>query len=80
MNFEKKRVALISVGAAIFLTSSKLAIGLITGLGILSEALHSALDMVAAFITYFAIRISDKPEDKHHHYGHGKVEKPLCFN
>jgi len=75
MNFEKKRVALISVGAAIFLTSSKLAIGLITGsLGILSEALHSALDMVAAFITYFAIRISDKPEDKHHHYGHGKVE------
>lgn len=75
MNHEKKRVALLSVGAAIFLTGSKLIIGLITGsLGILSEALHSALDLVAAIITYFAVRISDKPGDKHHHYGHGKVE------
>lgn len=75
MNHEKKRVALISVGAAIFLTGSKLIIGLITGsLGILSEALHSALDLVAAVITYFAVRISDKPGDKNHHFGHGKVE------
>ena len=72
---EKMRVAGISVFAAIFLTGSKLIIGLLTGsLGILSEALHSALDLVAAVITYFSVRISDRPADKKHHFGHGKVE------
>jgi cation diffusion facilitator family transporter len=72
---EKKRVALISVGAAIFLTGFKLVIGTLTGsLGILSEALHSGLDLVAAVITYFSVRISDKPADKEHNYGHGKIE------
>lgn len=72
---EKKRVALISVFAAVFITGFKLVIGIMTGsLGILSEALHSALDMVAAIITYFSVKISDKPADKYHNYGHGKVE------
>lgn len=72
---EKKKVALFSVVAAVFLTSFKLLIGIITGsLGILSEALHSGLDLVAAVITYFSVRISDKPADKGHNYGHGKVE------
>ncbi len=72
---EKKSVALISVFAAIFLTLSKLIIGLFTSsLGILSEALHSGLDLVAAIITYFSVRISDKPADNEHNYGHGKVE------
>jgi cation diffusion facilitator family transporter len=72
---EKKRVALISVFAAIFLTVSKLVIGILTGsLGILSEALHSGLDLVAAVITYFSVRISDKPADEDHHFGHGKIE------
>lgn len=72
---EKKQVALLSVFAAIFLTSSKFIIGMMTGsLGILSEALHSALDLIAAVITYFSVRISDKPADRDHHYGHGKVE------
>ncbi|HNX22648.1 MAG TPA: cation diffusion facilitator family transporter [Spirochaetota bacterium] len=72
---EKKRVALFSVLAAVFLTGSKLLIGLLTGsLGILSEALHSCLDLVAAIITYFSVRISDKPADSDHHFGHGKVE------
>jgi len=72
---EKKRVALLSVFAAIFLTGFKLVIGIITGsLGILSEALHSGLDLVAAVITYFSVRISDKPADKEHNYGHGKIE------
>jgi len=72
---EKKRVALISVFAAIFITGFKLIIGLMTGsLGILSEALHSALDMVAAIITFFSVKVSDKPADKDHNYGHGKVE------
>ncbi len=72
---EKKNVALGSVCAAIFLTGSKLVIGLLTGsLGILSEALHSGLDLIAAMITYFSVRISDKPADANHPYGHGKVE------
>ncbi len=72
---EKKKVAFISVIAAVFLTGFKLIIGLLTGsLGILSEALHSALDLVAAVITYFSVKISDKPADEEHNYGHGKVE------
>jgi cation diffusion facilitator family transporter len=75
MQKEKKRVAFLSVIAAIFITGFKLVIGLLTGsLGILSEALHSALDMVAALITYFSVKVSDKPADKEHNYGHGKVE------
>ncbi|MFA5811782.1 MAG: cation transporter, partial [bacterium] len=49
--------------------------GFLTGsLGILAEAAHSALDLVAAAMTLFAVRISDKPADGHHLYGHGKVE------
>jgi cation diffusion facilitator family transporter len=72
---EKKRVALVSVFAAIFLTGSKTVIGILTGsLGILSEALHSGLDLVAAVITYFSVRVSDRPADADHHYGHGKIE------
>jgi cation diffusion facilitator family transporter len=75
MQKEKNRVALTSVIAAVFITAFKLTIGLLTGsLGILSEALHSALDMVAAIITFFSVRVSDKPADKEHNYGHGKVE------
>ena len=72
---EKKKVALWSVVAAVFITTFKLIIGILTGsLGILSEALHSGLDMVAAMITYFSVRVSDKPADREHNYGHGKVE------
>lgn len=77
---EKTRVALISVFAAIFLTGFKLVIGILTGsLGILSEALHSGLDLVAAIITYFSVRVSDKPADKDHNYGHGKIENFSAF-
>ena len=72
---EKKSVALGSVIAAMFITGFKLIVGLFTGsLGILSEALHSALDMVAAVITFFSVKVSDKPADNEHNYGHGKVE------
>lgn len=74
-NREKRIVAFSSVIAAVFLTGFKLFVGLVTGsLGIISEALHSALDLVAAIITWFAVRISDKPADREHPYGHGKVE------
>ena len=72
---EKKTVALVSVLAAVFLTASKAIVGLLTGsLGILAEALHSGLDLVAAVITYFSVRVSDKPPDREHHFGHGKIE------
>lgn len=72
---EKKAVALSSVIASFFLTAGKLAVGILTGsLGILSEAAHSAMDFGAAIITYFAVRVSDKPADEEHHYGHAKVE------
>jgi cation diffusion facilitator family transporter len=72
---EKRRVAATSVFAAVLLTATKLVIGLLTGsLGILAEAAHSGLDLAAAVITFFAVRVSDKPADESHLYGHGKVE------
>ena len=72
---EKKNVALSSVVAAFFLTGFKFVVGIVTGsLGILSEALHSLLDLIAAVVTYFSVRMSDKPADKKHNFGHGKVE------
>ena len=75
MVIDKQKAALSSVFAAVFLTMMKIVVGIFTGsLGILSEALHSALDMGAAVITFFAVKISDKPADSKHHYGHGKIE------
>ncbi len=72
---EKAAVALASVGAAIFLTTLKLVVGLLSGsLGILAEAAHSGLDLVAALMTLFAVRVADRPADLTHTYGHAKVE------
>ncbi|MGZ7066270.1 MAG: cation diffusion facilitator family transporter, partial [Candidatus Aminicenantales bacterium] len=72
---EKKRAAANSVFAALALTGMKLVVGLFTGsLGILAEAAHSGLDLVAAFVTYLAVRVSDRPADEDHPYGHGKIE------
>jgi cation diffusion facilitator family transporter len=72
---EKNRVALLSMIAASFLTTFKIIVAVMTGsIGILSEAIHSGLDLIAAVITWFAVRISAKPADKNHNFGHGKVE------
>jgi cation diffusion facilitator family transporter len=72
---EKQKAAISSVIAAVFLTLFKLIVGLTTGsLGILSEAAHSGFDLVAAALTYFAVKIADKPADREHTYGHGKFE------
>ena len=72
---EKQWAAATSVIAALFLTGLKIAIGLLTGsLGIFAEAAHSGLDLVAAVITLLAVRVSDRPPDEQHMYGHGKVE------
>jgi cation diffusion facilitator family transporter len=77
---EKRSVALNSVFAAVAITSLKIVVGISTGsLGILSEAAHSGLDLVAAAITYFSVRVSDKPADADHQYGHGKVENFSAF-
>lgn len=72
---EKHRAALVSLVAALALTALKLAVGLYTNsLGILSEALHSGLDLLAAAMTLAAVRISARPADSRHPYGHGKIE------
>jgi cation diffusion facilitator family transporter len=75
MTNEKQKVALSSVFAAIFLTIIKIVVGVLSGsLGIISEAAHSTLDLGAALVTFFAVRLSDKPADLEHNYGHGKIE------
>src|SRR3954463_3599928 len=80
MRSEKRAVAGNSVLAALAITMLKIVVGATTGsLGILSEAAHSGLDLVAAVITFFSIRVSDKPADADHQYGHGKVENFSAF-
>jgi cation diffusion facilitator family transporter len=72
---DKGSAALSSVIAAVGLTAFKIVVGILTNsLGILAEAAHSALDLVAALMTLFAVSVSDKPADKEHNFGHGKVE------
>ena len=72
---EKNRVAVSSLMVALALTSMKTIVGIMTNsLGILSEALHSGLDLVAAATTVYAVRTSSKPPDEDHLYGHGKYE------
>ena len=80
MRAEKRSVAGNSVLAAIAITTLKIVVGFTTGsLGILSEAAHSGLDLVAAIITFFSVQVSDKPADADHQYGHGKVENFSAF-
>lgn len=77
---EKQAVALASLLTATLLVGLKLVVGVSTGsLGILSEAAHSSLDLVAAGVTYFSVRVSDKPADREHPFGHGKVESLAAF-
>ncbi|MGA2695485.1 MAG: cation diffusion facilitator family transporter [Terriglobales bacterium] len=80
MRSEKRAVAGNSVLAALAVTILKVFVGLTTSsLGILSEAAHSGLDLVAATVTFFSVRVSDKPADADHQYGHGKVENFSAF-
>src|SRR5271163_1923626 len=77
---EKRRAALLSVGSAVVLVSLKAFLVLRTGsLGVLSEALHSGLDLLAAVITFLSVRVSDEPADERHPYGHGKFENFSAF-
>src|SRR6266496_197981 len=80
MRREKRAVAGQSVLAALAITGLKIVVGFTTGsLGILSEAAHSGLDLVAALVTFFSVRVSDKPADADHQYGHGRVENFSAF-
>ena len=72
---EKESAAFNSVTAALVLTGLKVGVGVWSGsIGILAEAAHSALDFVAALVTYIAVRMAGRPADAEHHYGHGKIE------
>ncbi len=71
----KVRVAQLSVASNLFLIAFKLLVGILIGsVGIISEALHSGMDLAAALIALFAVRLSGKPPDERHQYGHGKIE------
>src|SRR3954463_3189815 len=71
----QRRTALVSVVAACVLVALKLATGLATGsLGLVSEAIHSGTDLVAALLTFFAVGVSGRPADQGHAYGPGKAE------
>lgn len=71
----KLSAAILSVGSGVILTVTKVVVGFMTGsLGILAEAAHSALDLVAAIVTFFALKLASKPADTEHPYGHGKIE------
>ena len=71
----QRRTALVSIGAAGALVALKLGTGLASGsLGLVTEALHSGTDLVAALLTFFAIGVAGRPADRSHPYGHGKAE------
>ena len=71
----QRRAALVSVAAAAALVALKLSVGLVThSLGLISEAIHSGTDLVAALLTFFAVGVSGRPADPSHQYGHGKAE------
>ncbi|MGH9591749.1 MAG: cation diffusion facilitator family transporter, partial [Bryobacteraceae bacterium] len=77
---EKKLAALASVGSALLLVGIKIFLTVATGsLGVLSEALHSSLDLIAAVVTYLSVRAADEPADEKHPYGHGKIESFSAF-
>lgn len=77
---EKRTVARNSMAAAAVMTLLKLAAGIVSGsLGVLSDAAHSGLDLAGAALTYFSVRVSDKPADEDHTYGHGKIENLSAF-
>src|SRR5215472_15064773 len=72
---EKTRVAAISVFASASMAVATLIVRVVIGsLALISEALHSAVDVVATIVTWMVVRVSDLPADEEHHYGHGKFE------
>ena len=75
MASRKERVAIVSVFASGSLAAVKFIVGVAIGsLALISDALHSLIDLGATLVTWFAVRVADRPPDAEHHYGHGKVE------
>ncbi|HSA33394.1 MAG TPA: cation diffusion facilitator family transporter [bacterium] len=71
----KTATAALSVASNTFLIAVKLAVGIVTGsVSVLSEAIHSLFDLIAAIIAFFSVRLADTPPDTDHPYGHGKIE------
>lgn len=71
----KVKAAAVSIFSNTFLIAIKVVVGLISGsVSIISEALHSGTDLIASFIAFFSVKVSDKPPDKDHPFGHGKFE------
>jgi cation diffusion facilitator family transporter len=71
----KTRVAATSIFASAFMATAKLVVGIAIGsLALISEALHSSVDVAATIVTWMVVRVSDRPADEEHHYGHGKLE------
>ena len=71
----KTNVAAISIFASTGMAAAKFAVGIAIGsLALISEALHSSVDVIATVITWLVVRVSDQPADEEHHYGHGKFE------
>src|SRR5947207_14141821 len=78
----KTNVAAITIFASAGMAAAKFAVGIAIGsLALISEALHSSVDVVATVITWLVVRVSDQPADEEHHYGHGKLESlsPPCI-
>jgi cation diffusion facilitator family transporter len=72
---DKTSVAAISILASGGMAAAKFVVGITIGsLALISEALHSSIDLVATIVTWAVVRVSDKPADEEHHYGHGKLE------
>ncbi|WP_146687447.1 cation diffusion facilitator family transporter [Bradyrhizobium canariense] len=72
---QKSRVAAISIFASAGMAATKFVVGIAIGsLALISEALHSSVDLVATVITWMVVKVSDLPADEEHHYGHGKIE------
>jgi cation diffusion facilitator family transporter len=79
-NTKKEQIVKLSVFSNSFLVISKLIIGLISGsVSVISEAIHSAIDLIAALIAFFSVKNSSKPPDKEHRFGHGKIENVSGF-
>src|SRR3990172_7907026 len=75
MASKKEKVAIVSVVASGSLAAVKFVVGVAIGsLALISDALHSVIDLGATLVTWFAVRVADRPPDAEHHYGHGKVE------
>ena len=72
---EKSRVAAISMIASASMAAAKFVVGIAIGsIALISEALHSSVDLAATIVTWMVVQVSDKPADEEHHYGHGKME------